>query len=72
MREKEGYRDALERIRSYGYGEMLTIAQVAEIAYKNQPSISQARRKAVRNFSGWVGAARGKTIPATSLARQLC
>lgn len=72
MREKEGYRDALERIRSYGYGEMLTIAQVAEIAYKSQPSATQAKRKAVRAFSGWVGSARGKMLSATALARQIC
>lgn len=72
MREKDGYRDALERIRSYGYGEMLTVAQVAEIAFKNAPSVKAAKVRATRTFTGWVGRARGKHIPATTLARQIC
>lgn len=72
MREKDGYRDALERIRSYGYGEMLTVSQVAEIAYKSQPTIRAAKVRATRNFTGWVGRSRGKHMPATTLARQIC
>lgn len=72
MREKDGYRDALERIRSYGFGEMLTVAQVAEVAYQNAPNPKQARRLATRNFSGWMGQSKGKRIPATVLARQMC
>lgn len=71
-REKEGYREALERIYSYGYGEMLTVSQVAEIAYKNIPTVSMARRKATAHFSGWIGNGRGKSLPAVALARQLC
>lgn len=71
-REKEGYRDALERIRSYGYGEMLTVQQVAQIAFNDQPSVATARKRATKHFYGWVGAARGKLLPATAMARQMC
>lgn len=72
MREKEGYREALQNIRSYGYGEMLSVSQVAEIAYKNLPNPERAKRMAVKSFSGWQGKYRGKRLPATSLAQQLC
>lgn len=72
MREKEGYRDALERIRSFGYGEILTPAQVAEIAFNNLPTPKQARRKSNQSFTGWMGSNRSKYIPAVVLARQLC
>lgn len=72
MREKDGYRDALERIRSYGYGEMLTVSQVAEIVYRSQPTPQTANKRVTRTFTGWIGKGRGKTIPATALARQIC
>lgn len=72
MREKDGYREALEKIRSYGYGELLTPSQVAEIAFKNSPNPRAAKTRAIHYFSGWVGNGRGKTLPSTSLARQIC
>lgn len=71
-REKEGYRDALERIRSYGYVEMLTVQQVALIAFNNQPTATTARKRATKFFDGWLGDNRGKLLPATMLARQMC
>ena len=72
MREKEGYRDALERIRAFGFGEMLTVSQVAEIAFQNKPTIRSAKIRSTKTFSGWVGSGRGKTLPAVALARQMC
>ena len=41
-REKEGYRDALERIRHEAAGEMVTVAEAAHIVYGTDP---QAARK---------------------------
>lgn len=72
MREKDGLRDVLQQIRSKGYGEMLTVSQVAEIAFNNLPNPAQARRSATRLFSGWVGERRGKMLPAVVLANQMC
>lgn len=57
-REKQGYRDALERIRHEAAGELVTVPEAA--------------RKVCRNFEGWIGAGRDKRIPATALARQIC
>ena len=52
-REKDGYRDALERIRSQAAGELVTVAEAARIVYGPDDT-------------------RGKRIPATALARQIC
>lgn len=71
-REKEGYRDALAAIRAYGYGEMLTVQQVALIAFNNKPTPATARKRAAKFFSGWLGNNRGKLLPAVQLARQMC
>ena len=68
-REKEGYRDALERIRHEAAGEMVTVAEAAHIVYGTDP---QAARKVCRNMHGWTGQGRDKCIPATALARQIC
>lgn len=68
-REKEGYRDALERIRREAAGEMVTVAEAGRIAYGADP---QAARKVCRTMHGWTGNGRDKRIPATTLARQLC
>ena len=68
-REKEGYRDALERIRHEAAGEMVTVAEAAHIVYGTDP---QAARKVCRNMHGWTGQGRDKRIPATALARQIC
>ena len=63
-REKQGYRDALERIRHEAAGEMVTVAEAAHIVYGTDP---QAARKVCRNMHGC-----DKRIPATALARQIC
>lgn len=68
-REKDGYRDALERVRREAAGELVTVAEAAKIVYG--PNDSNACRK-VTQFYGWVGKGRGKVIPATTLARQIC
>ena len=68
-REKEGYRDALERIRHEAAGEMVTGAEAAHIVYGTDP---QAARKVCRKLRGWTGQGRDKRIPATALARQIC
>ena len=68
-REKEGYRDALERIRHEAAGELVTVAEAARIVYGSDP---QATRKVCRNLYGWTGNGRDKRIPATALARQIC
>lgn len=63
-REKEGYRDVLEKIREQ-YGETLSVMEVAEftgIHYRRVPNV----------FVGWDGRYKGKRIPAVQLARQLC
>lgn len=69
-REKEGYRDALERVRSQAAGEMVTVAEAAKIA------LGAADRKekdwVLRKFIGWTQSNHDKKIPATVLARQLC
>lgn len=68
-REKQGYRDALERIRHEAAGELVTVPAAAHIVYGTDP---QAARKVCRNFDGWTGQGRDKRIPATALARQIC
>lgn len=68
-REKEGYRDALERIRHEAAGELVTVPEAAHIVYGTDP---YAARKVCRNFEGWTGQGRDKRIPATALARQIC
>lgn len=68
-REKEGYRDALERVRREAAGEMVTVAEAAKIVYG--PNDERGVRKVVQLY-GWVGKGKGKTIPATVLARQIC
>lgn len=68
-REKDGYRDALERVRREAAGEMVTVAEAAHIVYGTDP---QAARKVCRNMYGWTGQGRDKRIPATALARQIC
>lgn len=68
-REKDGYRDALERVRCEAAGEMVTVAEAAHIVYGTDP---QAARKVCRNMYGWTGQGRDKRIPATALARQIC
>ena len=69
-REKEGYRDALERVRSQAAGEMVTVAEAARI------TLGAADRKqkdwVLRKFTGWTQSNHDKKIPATVLARQLC
>ena len=45
-REKDGYRDALERVRREAAGEMVTVAEAAHIVYGTDP---QAARKVCRN-----------------------
>ena len=68
-REKEGYRDALERVRREAAGEFVTVSEAAKIVYG--PNDTNAERKVTR-LCGWIGEGRGKVIPATALARQIC
>ena len=68
-REKEGYRDALERVRREAAGELVTVSEAARIVYGSNES--NGMRK-VTQFYGWIGKGRGKVIPATTLARQIC
>lgn len=68
-REKEGYRDALERVRREAAGEMVTVVEAAKIVYG--PDDRNGVRKVTRLY-GWIGKGRGKVIPATVLARQIC
>lgn len=67
-REREGYRDALERVRSQASGELVTVEEAARIVYGSDP---HGPRKVTR-LAGWIGSGRGKRIPATALARQIC
>ena len=68
-KEKEGYRDALERIRNEASGELVTVAEAAHIVYGTDP---WAARKVTANIRGWIGQGRDKRIPATALAQQIC
>ncbi len=68
-REKEGYRDALERVRREAAGELVTVAEAAKIVYG--PNDRYGAIKVTRLY-GWIGKGRGKVIPATVLARQIC
>ena len=51
-KEKEGYRDALERIRNEASGELVTVAEAAHIVYGTDP---WAARKVTANIRGWIG-----------------
>ena len=64
-REKDGYRDALERVRSQAAGELVTVAEAARIVYG--PGDQRGEQ-----FTGWTGGNRDRRIPATALARQIC
>lgn len=64
-KEKEGYRDALERIRHEASGELVTVAEAAKITGYSKDMVTQ-------RFDGWQRQGRAKRIPATVLARQLC
>ena len=68
-REKDGYRDALERIRSQASGELVTVKEAARIVYGDDTSASV---RCITTLSGWITSGRGKRIPATVLARQIC
>lgn len=63
--EKAGYRDVLERIRAESNGELVTVAEAAKIT-------GYSKAKVTQRFEGWQQVGRGKRIPATALARQLC
>ena len=63
--EKVGYRDVLERIRAEAKGELVTVCEAAKIS-------GYSPRCVTSRFEGWVSDGRGKRIPATALARQLC
>lgn len=63
-REKDGYRDALERIRSQAAGELVTVAEAARIVYG--PDDTRGKRKVCQQFTGWIGGDHGKRIPAAS------
>ena len=69
-REKDGYRDALERVRSQAAGELVTVAEAALIVYG--PGDQRGKRKVCEQFTGWTGGNRDRRIPATALARQIC
>lgn len=69
-REKDGYRDALERVRSQAAGELVTVAEAARIVYG--PGDQRGKRKVCEQFAGWTGGNRDRRIPATALARQIC
>ena len=60
-REKQGYRDALERIRAEAAGELVTVSEAAHIVYGCTPN---AARKVCRNFYGWIGAGRDTSYKA--------
>lgn len=68
-REKEGYRDALERIRREAGGELVTVAEAAKIVYG---SAEEKNCRKVTGLGRWIGIGRDKRIPATELARQIC
>jgi len=59
-REKQGYRDALERIRHEAAGELVTVPEAAHIVYGTDP---YAARKVCRNFEGWIGGATSASRP---------
>ena len=63
-REKDGYRDALERIRSQAAGELVTVSEAARIVYG--PDDTRGKRKVCQQFTGWIGGDHGKRIPATA------
>lgn len=68
-REKDGYRDALERVRREAAGELVTVKEAARIVYG--PDDIYGPRKVVQ-LRGWIGRNKGKVIPATVLAQQIC
>ena len=63
MREPDGYRDVLERITAKYPHELLTVKQAAEISGYSPKRVTQVFRY------GWIGEAKGKRIPRTTLAR---
>lgn len=65
-REKDGYRDALERIRSQASGELVTVKEAARIVYGDD---TYASVRCITTLSGWITSGRGKRIPATVLAQ---
>ena len=64
MREPEGYRDALERIRREAKGELVTITEAAAITGLPVKRVSYV-------ITGWIGERKCRVITATTLARQL-
>ena len=68
-REKQGYRDALERIRHEAAGEMVTVAEAAHIVYGTDP---QAARKVCRNMHGWTGQGRDKACTLSPMTVTTC
>lgn len=64
MREPDGYRDVLERIRREAKGELVTVTEAAAIS-------GLLPERTTQFFTGWIGKSRGRVIPATTLARQL-
>lgn len=68
-RERDGYRDALERIRQEAAGELVTVSEAARIVYGRDDTNT---RRSVTRFGRWIGNGRGKMIPATELARYIC
>ena len=67
-RERQGYRDAPERVRREASGEPVRVEEAARNVYGADP---HGPRK-VTKLAGWIGSGRGKRIPATALARQIC
>lgn len=68
-REKEGYRDALERVRKEAKGELVTVAEAAQIMFGDT---KDCHIRKVTRVGCWIGGGRDKRIPATELARLLC
>ena len=68
-REKQGYRDALERIRHEAAGELVTAPPAPHTVTATDPT---AARMAGPNFAGCIGPGRQTPTPATALARQIC
>ena len=58
MREPEGYRDALERVRREAKGELVTITEAAAITGLPVKRVSYV-------ISGWIGEHRGRQLVST-------
>lgn len=63
-REKDGQRDVYARIVAEAGGDCVSVQACARITGLPAKRVTQA-------FTGWVGEAKGKYIPAMRLARQL-